>query len=331
MQRLFVYLDEHRSEKKGKLLNQLFPVGVCAILFLMFISASHFFIDSIINPLSSEKILYKLYPVDIAVGFFLYFVTAIDYALVVGRMQTKNNDSRSRFVMNVFTCVGGFVGVSSVLFLWGLGKEITLFIIPLLLFAGSVMIKLAYEGHEYFVEAESIPQFIRTALMKILNVLYYPARFMTFWMPEIGTPSIEKLSVRELIKWSFIIPFIVGLDDLIGYMGAMTIYNVASLLVGIYFADVFIDILIFVSPAKTKKLVENALLSILAAVAFLYLAYKSFSESLILASEHFHTSLLSLISLLVGVIAIVFIVDSIKFTLGERIVEHVRGRFISRS
>ena len=140
-----------------KFFDQLFPIAVCLTLFVIFMALTNLFIGSFINPFSSEKIELKLSLVDVAVGFFLYFVTAIDYALIVGRMQASNPGLMKRFAMNVFTCLGCFVGVSMVLFLWGFAKEITGLIIPLLIFAGSVMIKLAYEGHEYFNEAKSIP------------------------------------------------------------------------------------------------------------------------------------------------------------------------------
>jgi len=59
----------------------------------------------------------------------------------------------------------------------------------------------------------------------------------------------------------------------------MTIYNVFSLLAGIYLANIVIDILIFASPSFTKKLVKSAILSFLASIAFLYLMYKSYSEA----------------------------------------------------
>ncbi|TSC87394.1 MAG: Uncharacterized protein G01um101416_485 [Microgenomates group bacterium Gr01-1014_16] len=326
MRKLFDYLDSHREEKTGKLLNQLFPIVVCLVMLVAFMAISYLFINSFINPWSTEKIQLRLYLFDVAVGFFLYFVTAVDYALIIGRMQNVNSDSRSRFVMNVFTCLGCFVGVSLVLFLWGFAKEITLLIIPLLVFAAGVMVKLAYEGHEYFIHAKSIPQIIRKSVMFILNVLYYPAKFLTFWMPNLSTPSVGRLSLGKLSQWSFFLPFIIGVDDLVGYMGAMTIYNVFSLLFGIFLADVLIDILIFVSPATTKKIVQSPVLSLLAVFAFLYLGYKSLSESIILTSEHFQWASQYIVLGAVGVVLTVFLLDALKLTLSKARGEHIRGK-----
>ncbi|NCO11940.1 MAG: hypothetical protein COZ34_01855 [Candidatus Pacebacteria bacterium CG_4_10_14_3_um_filter_34_15] len=285
MTNIFNWLDSNINTLKGKLLNQLLPISVCAIFYIFFISSSHYFIANIINPTLVDKISPIFHWTDVLVGFFLYFVTAIDYALIVGRMQISNHGSKARVVMNIATVMGCYVGVTLVLFLWGFAKEISWLIIPILIFAGSVMIKLAFEGIEYFKDSKSIPKLLSLPTIYVVDALYYLSRAFTFWMPEISKPSVKPMKTSELIKWSFLLPFVIGLDDLIGYMGAMTIYNVFGLLIGIYFADIFIDILIFVSPKFTKKVVESATLSIIATFAFLFLAYKSYSEALGLIHE----------------------------------------------
>ncbi len=284
---IFTWLDENKDTKKGLLANQLMPIVICIVLFILFVLLTYIFITYLINPSKTEDIKIILRPLDITVGFFLYFVTAVDYALIVGRMQIPNPGAKARVVMNIFTCVGCFVGVSVVLFLWGYAKEISWLILALLIFAGSVMVKLGYEGREYFENRKGVVGFIGKVTAGILKILYYPTRPFTFWIPELGSPKVQKMSLTSLAKWSFFLPFIIGLDDLVGYMGAMTIYNVFGLLFGIYLADILIDILIFVSPKFTKKIVESALLSLLAAYAFIFLAYKSFSEAFhLLHEEH---------------------------------------------
>lgn len=302
---IFNWLDAHAETKKGILLNQLIPIVTCLVLFGVFIAATYIFIQYGINPYSTEHIQLVLHPVDVAVGAFLYFVTAIDYALIIGRMAVVNTGAKARFVMNVFTCVGCFVGVSVVLFLWGFAKEIVWLIMPLLIFAGSVMIKLAYEGREYFEHAPNIPLIVRTVLSRVLVFLFQVTRIFTFWIPELGSPRVQKMPLLQLAQWAFFLPFIIGLDDLIGYMGAMTIYNAYGLIFGIYISDILIDILIFVSPKFTKKMVESALLSVLASGAFLYLAYKSYAETVVLLEERFH---LAPVHILFGVLIFLAIV-----------------------
>lgn len=301
---LYSWLDNHHQTPSGKLANQLLPVTVCAILFVIFIALTHMFIEGFINPFSSEKIEIKLHLFDVFVGFFLYFVTAIDYALIVGRMQVNNPGAKARVIMNVGTCIGCFVGVSLVLFLWGFAKEIPALIVALLIFAGSVMIKLAYEGIEYFEDAKEIPSVLRKVVVTLLKVLHAVTTIFTFWIPDLGSPNVIRMSSMSLAKWSFFLPFIIGLDDLVGYMGAMTIYNVFSLLFGIYLADILIDILIFISPAFTKRLVQNAVLSLVAAFAFLYLGYKSYSEAFHLLREAFFIPTSTLL-LLTGVVVLI--------------------------
>jgi hypothetical protein len=264
---------------QSKTTRQTLPLITCLILFGLFTQSSASFITQLINPFSAEKIQLHIQPFDVGVGFFLYFVTAVDYALIVGRMQVTNSGSKARFVMNVFTCLGCFMGVSLVLFLWGFAKEIDWLITAMLIFAGSVMIKLAFEGIEYFRNDAQIWRPLRLGMAELLTFLHHFTEGLTFWIPELGSPKIERMSLVKLAKWSFLLPFIIGLDDFVGYMGAMTVYNVFSLLIGIFFADAFIDVLIFTSPKLTKKLVESALLSLLASFAFLYLMYQSYAEA----------------------------------------------------
>lgn len=146
---VFDWLDSHVDTKHGKLLNQLLPISICAFFYIFFVLSSKYFIVNIINPNAVEKVLLEFHVKDVLVGFFLYFITAIDYALIVGRMQVSNPGSRARVIMNIATVIGCYVGVSLVLFLWGFSKEVFWLIIPILIFAGSVMVKLAYEGTEY--------------------------------------------------------------------------------------------------------------------------------------------------------------------------------------
>jgi hypothetical protein len=302
MRNFFAWLDKNADDPSFKRFNQLFPVFVCITLFIAFIGISYLFIEFLINPFSTEKIQIVLHPFDTFVGFFLYFVTAIDYAMIVGRMQISNPGTKARFVMNVGTCVGCFFGVSLVLFLWGFAKEIAWLIIPILFFAGSVMVKLAFQGTEYFKGRKEIPAIIRTVTVQLLDFAHYVTTIFTFWIPELASPKVKRMSMVHLASWSLFLPFIIGLDDLVGYMGAMTIYNVFSLLFGIYLADILIDILIFVSPSFTKKMVENSYLSLLAAFAFIYLAYKSYSEGLLLLHEHYHFNIWQLLAVFLALV-----------------------------
>lgn len=302
--KLLNWVDANPHSLKAKIINQAFPIAVCAIMFLLFVGFTMGFITYLINPFSHDRIPIHLFLFDMAVGFFLYFITAVDYALIIGRMQVENTGIRARFTMNVFTCLGCFAGVSFILFIWGFAKEISWLIIALLIFAGCVMVKLAYEGMEYFKDSKKIWYPLRVFTVNMITVFHNITQALTFWIPELASPDVKKMKLSKLALWSFLLPFIIGIDDFVGYMGAMTIYNVFSLIFGIYLADVVIDILIFISPNFTKKMVQSALLSFLATYAFLYLMYKSFSEAGITLTELAHDSLHT--ALLVGVTCILF-------------------------
>lgn len=264
------------------------------------------YIEKIINPHVIKKVIFEVRGEDVMVGFFLHFVTAIDYALIVGRMAVKNPEVKARVIMNVGMAIGCYVGVTLILFLWGFMRDIIWLLIPILVFSGSVMIKLAYEGMEYFEKASYIHWIIKKGTKWLVTGLYYVTRVFSFWIPELGRPSTGKMSAWRLAKWSLVLPFIIGLDDLVGYMGAMTIYNVFGLLAGIYLADIVIDILIFISPTLTRKIVENAVLSLGATYAFLYLAYKSYGELVRVIEEHWRVGGNQLIEF--GVVFVVLVV-----------------------
>jgi hypothetical protein len=319
---MLAWFDSHPKDWRVRLVNQLFPVVVCLSLLAFFIWASMWFITNWINPYSAEQISLRVQPVDAAVGFFLYFVTAVDYALIIGRMQNSNPGLQARFVMNVCTCVGCFVGVSLVLFVWGFAKEVDWLIIALMIFAGSVMVKLAHEGLEYFEDAKSIPWIFRSITAKLVTTLYTLTDSLTFWIPELASPNVKRVPIGQLAMWSFLLPFIIGLDDFVGYMGAMTIYNVFSLLVGIYMADILIDILIFISPATTKKVVQSAVLSLVATYAFLYLMYKSYSEAVMLML-HTHNHNVQAVYLALAVCFGVFVIGKL---VHQRLSLHIRRR-----
>jgi len=191
--------------------QQLIPVVICLTMYVIFMVLSVLFIKNLINPFSTEKILLQFRLVDFLVGFFLYFVTAIDYALIVGRMQITNPSLPARVVMNIFTCLGCFVGVTLVLFLWGFAKEVNWLIVILLIFAGSVMVKLAYEGLPYFQKDPHIWAPLRTLTVQVVSLLHRFTEGLTFWIPELGSPSVARMALKELAKWSFLLPSSLGL------------------------------------------------------------------------------------------------------------------------
>ena len=120
---VFNWLDKNKNTPRGKVLNQLVPVSTALTLFSFFVFSTHFYIKHLINPTLSNPIHIRIAIKDMLTGFFLYFITAIDYALIVGRMMTKNNGAKARFVMNIGTVLGCYIGVTAILFLWSFGKK----------------------------------------------------------------------------------------------------------------------------------------------------------------------------------------------------------------
>jgi len=180
MEKIFKWLDDNVQTPKGLLLNQLLPISISLLFYVFFIASTHYFLKDIINPNLAKKVSLNFRLVDVIVGAFLYFVTAIDYALIIGRMQVSNPGSKARVIMNISTVIGCYIGVTIVLFVWGFAREITWLIIPILIFAGSVMIKLAYEGLDYFVNSKKIPSIFSNIVKLAVNIFYFLTRVFIF-------------------------------------------------------------------------------------------------------------------------------------------------------
>ena len=77
------WVDKNPTNPKAKIINQVFPVIVCAILFTLFIALTLGFITHLINPFSTDKIPLTLLPFDVMVGFFLYFIGSISVLVAI--------------------------------------------------------------------------------------------------------------------------------------------------------------------------------------------------------------------------------------------------------
>ncbi len=252
--------------------KQIVPITLSLSLFVVFSVITYGLIHLLnLSPLVTEKLTLNFIWGQFFLGIFIYLKTSIDYALFVGSLMEKNEGIKKRIAMNVGTQLGCFVGVTAILVLWVFFKEIRWLMCILLLVAGNVLIGLGDGSQEHF---ESLDPRLKRPLEIFFKLTRPVVKFFTFFMPH-GEMKATTMSVKKLFFISGIIPFVLGADDLAGYMVLLAPINVFSLLVGIYFGDAIIDMALFYDPRLTIKIVKNKWVSFLGALFFIGLGLLS--------------------------------------------------------
>ena len=257
--------------------KQLLPISVSLSFFIIF-SYLTYFILKYINTLNAveEKILITIIYEQVVLGMFIYLKTAVDYAIFVGRLMDKNQGIKKRLAMNIGTSLGCFFGVSLILIIWSIFKEVKIIMFILLLFSGMILIGLGDNSQEHF---HDMNKNFKTPVQVFFNITRPIVNMFTFFMPE-GSMKAKTLDLKSLFIYSAILPFILGADDLAGYMVLMSISNVFSLLIGIYLADAVIDIFLFTNRKLTTKFVKNKFISYFGAIFFIIIGVLSIIKAI---------------------------------------------------
>jgi hypothetical protein len=220
---------------------------------------------------------------QVLLGMFIYLKTAVDYAIYVGRLMGNNTGFRARIAMNAGTSAGAFIGVTAVLIVWMVFNQVPILMIIMLLVAGAILLGLGDGSAEHY---EDVPNWLKTPLNAFFETFRPVYQTMTWFMPDI-CPDTYKRGFWSLFILSGLLPFFLGADDLAGYMVLLDPSNTFSLLVGIYLADCFIDIALFLNQKLTVKIVKNRWISYFGAIVFVVLALWSFGDAIMLILDNF--------------------------------------------
>ena len=252
--------------------NNIIPVSISLALFAAFSILTYFILLSL-NTLNliTEKLSTTVVWEQVIIGMLIYFKTAVDYAIFVGLLMDQNVGTKKRIAMNVGTSIGAFIGVTMILVLWALFKEIDWLMFILLIIAGCILLSLGDASQEHF---KKLRMELRIPLEMFFNLIRPVVSIFTFFMPE-GDMKARKLGIKKLFILSAIVPFALGADDLAGYMSLLNAFNVFSILIGIYLADCIIDIALFANRELTIKIVKNQWVSYAGAIAFIILGVLS--------------------------------------------------------
>jgi len=231
----------------------------------------------VLNQFTNDDIALQVRWWDVLIGLTIYLKTSIDFAIYIARLMDKNTGWRSRVAIEVGTAVGNAAGTFAILLLWAFFKEIRWLLALMILVAALVLFKLAEEGLEHAQdEDKKYPRWFRnavTAFEKILgfiNSLVMPV--LKYIIPNLSMKGGANLAFWPLFSLSFSVPFILGLDDFAGYVPLFSVINVFGFAIGVFAGHMALNMLLYISPSRTIRVVKNPAISFLGSIAFVGLA-----------------------------------------------------------
>jgi hypothetical protein len=164
--------------------------------------------------------------------------------------------------------------------IWFFFKEISWLLALMIFVASLVLFKLAQDGLEHVHDSEKEGQkvspvllFLTTKIESFLKIIMkFASPIISRILPNLKAENNKTLTFWGLVRASFIIPFILGLDDFAGYVPLFSVVNVFGFGIGVFFGHCLLNILLFISPEKTIKIVKNPIISFVGSIIFILLA-----------------------------------------------------------
>jgi hypothetical protein len=260
---------------------QILPLVLAIITFLA-VSGLFYFSIRILNLFPGEKIGLDIRIVDILIGLTIYLKTSIDFAIFIGSLMKSYPGVKNRVAIEVGTAIGNMAGTVAVMVVWYFFKEVKILLGLMVLLASLVLFKLAEGSIEHIIDThddghedkynEIYVKIARriTSFLSPLNKFLAPV--LDKIVPHFSTNSPVKKSFIGLLGVSFSIPFILGLDDFAGYVPLFNVVNIFGFGLGVFLGHMILNILLFINPKVTIKVVKNPVISIIGALVFVGLA-----------------------------------------------------------
>lgn len=262
----------------GPVLRQVVPIILAAVIFLLLAVGMRDFLGFTNELKLGEGVVLQLRLADILIGLTIYLKTSVDFAIFMGRLMERYPGWLNRIAIETGTAVGNAVGTVIVLIIWLAFKEVDILLALMILFASMVLFELAYAGLEHFANwqgEEGVRAFLYNALERPLAAIVRVQQpFLSKILPDLGQKfrGVEGLGWGGLLRFSFTIPFILGMDDFAGYVPLFSIVNIYGFAVGVFLAHAMLNIFLFLSPRITIAVVRNEVISFLGSLAFVGLA-----------------------------------------------------------
>lgn len=255
--------------------NQFIPVSLTVVVFLV-LSALLWLEIVILNHFTQTDILIHIDWVDIVIGMTIYLKTSIDFAIYIGNLMSRNPGWKSRVGIEIGTAVGNAAGTFAILLIWDFFREIKWLLVIMIALAALVLFKLAEEGLEHAKAGDrTFPSWFQksvTLLEKFLgrfNKLVAPV--LRYVIPHVSMKSGSNLRFWPLFGLAFTVPFILGLDDFAGYVPLFSVVNVFGFAIGVFAGHMILNMLLYISPERTIRIVKNPIISFLGSIAFVLL------------------------------------------------------------
>jgi hypothetical protein len=282
--------------------NNILPLIFAFIVFIVLSLAYYLEVLGLnLLPFSTEKIISTINPIDVGVGLLIYLKTSIDFALFIGILMKRYPGLKNRYAIEIGTALGNMLGTALVLGLWVAFKEISILLGLMVLFASLVLLEMANSSLEHLYESDEnkedevevqdwqikIADFIK---MLLSPILFFISPVLSRVMPSMSLTTNEEDSKKGfwgLFIMSMTIPFILGLDDFAGYVPFFKVVNVFGFGIGVFLGHCLLNILLFINPRLTIKIIKNPIIAILGAVAFILLGGYGIYEAIkILTGQH---------------------------------------------
>ncbi|KKS98481.1 MAG: hypothetical protein UV73_C0001G0002 [Candidatus Gottesmanbacteria bacterium GW2011_GWA2_43_14] len=268
----------------------IIPLALTVVLFLILTAVLRAEIG-ILNAFTSSDILTKIRWSDLLVGITIYLKTSIDFAIFMGNLMHSNPGWKNRIAIESGTAFGNAVGTIVILAIWTFFKEIDWLLALMIILASLVLLRLAEEGFDHAMVYRgklgskflNIMVLLESALKKV-NAVFSPLYAKI--IPGTSMKRSKAKNFPHLLKISFSIPFILGLDDFAGYVPLFNIVNVFGFAIGVMLGHTILNIFLFMSPDKTVNAVKNPFISFVGSLAFIALAVWGFYESYLLLFVH---------------------------------------------
>lgn len=256
--------------------QQILP-NVTAIIVTALLTGLLFAEVSVLNLFTENDISLSVRWGDLLIGLTIYLKTAIDFAIYIANLMEKNRGWKHQFAIVVGTAAGNGIGTLIVLFIWTLFKEVDWLLALMIFIASLVLVRLAEEGFEHVEEADDkYPRWFKGSA-KFLHI--WVVRFnksvsplLKYVIPNFSMRNSIATSFWSMIKISFTVPFILGLDDFAGYVPLFSVVNVYGFAIGVFVGHLVLCMLLFISPNKTITVIKNPVISYIGSLVFLGLA-----------------------------------------------------------
>ncbi len=264
--------------------QQVLPISLTLVTSVVLIGLIYLQI-TFLNRFTTEDISLRIALADILIGMTVYLKTSIDFALFIGNLMRENTGWKNRISIELGTALGNALGTMAVLTIWTFFREIDWLLAIMIIVAALVLFKLAESGLDHAKHTDrEYPAFFKRSVSLLERFLHhlnwFSSPLLRYILPEMSMNAGPRKSFWALFVFSITVPFVLGLDDFAGYVPLFSIVNVLGFTIGVLIAHAFLNILLYISPAKTIQAVKNPIISFVGSIAFVGLAVWGIYEAL---------------------------------------------------